>query len=185
MTVRCHVEIPDNCVISLNPLRPEHCYGCCTGILKTSNCRTPGECWLRWGWGGGLSNVTAWPRAYVLTSPLHQELSPEQATVAFCICMDAWRLMYDMIFCSYHTGNTLRLFWVWGSQPVIVKSNYVLGAGIVTSGFRLDGRGVGVRVPQGARFFPLHVVQTGSGAHPALYVMGTGALTLGVKRPGA
>jgi len=29
-----------------------------------------------------------------------------------------------------------------------------------------------------------HRVQTGSGAHPASYTVGTGALTLGVKRPG-
>jgi hypothetical protein len=38
----------------------------------------------------------------------------------------------------------------------------------------LDGRGVGVRVPVEARFSPLHSVQTGSGAHPASYLMGTG-----------
>jgi hypothetical protein len=30
----------------------------------------------------------------------------------------------------------------------------------------------------------LHVVQTGSGAHPAFYPMGTWALTPGVKRQG-
>jgi hypothetical protein len=29
-----------------------------------------------------------------------------------------------------------------------------------------------------------HRVQNGSGAHPASYLMGTGALSLGVKRPG-
>jgi hypothetical protein len=34
--------------------------------------------------------------------------------------------------------------------------------------------------------FSLHqAVQTGSGAHPASYPMGTGALTQGVKRPGS
>jgi hypothetical protein len=37
----------------------------------------------------------------------------------------------------------------------------------------LDDRGVGVPVPVGARIFLLHVVQTGSGAHPA-NSMGTG-----------
>jgi hypothetical protein len=37
-----------------------------------------------------------------------------------------------------------------------------------------DGRGVGVRVPVGARFSLLHVVQTGSGAHPVSYPVGTG-----------
>jgi hypothetical protein len=43
---------------------------------------------------------------------------------------------------------------------------------------------VGVRVPVGARFSFLHVVQTGSRAHPASYTMDPGALSPGVKRPG-
>jgi hypothetical protein len=30
----------------------------------------------------------------------------------------------------------------------------------------------------------LHVVQVGPGAHPTSYTMGTGASSLGVKRPG-
>jgi hypothetical protein len=30
----------------------------------------------------------------------------------------------------------------------------------------------------------LHLVQTGSGVHPTSYLMGTGALSPGVKRPG-
>jgi hypothetical protein len=33
-------------------------------------------------------------------------------------------------------------------------------------------------------FSLLHIVQTGSGAHPAYYRMGTKALSPGVKRPG-
>jgi hypothetical protein len=33
-------------------------------------------------------------------------------------------------------------------------------------------------------FLFLYVVQTGSGAHPASYPMGTGAVSPGVKRPG-
>jgi hypothetical protein len=45
--------------------------------------------------------------------------------------------------------------------------------GIATA-YELDGRGIGVRVPLRARFSLLHVVQTGSGAHPASYPMGTG-----------
>jgi hypothetical protein len=41
-----------------------------------------------------------------------------------------------------------------------------------------------VRFPAGAGNFSLHHrVQTCSGAHPA-YLMGTGALSLGAKRPG-
>jgi hypothetical protein len=38
------------------------------------------------------------------------------------------------------------------------------------------GRGSGVRVAVGAIFSLLHVVQTGFGAHPASYPMGTGAV---------
>jgi hypothetical protein len=43
----------------------------------------------------------------------------------------------------------------------------------IAAGYGLDGRGVGVRVPVGD-FSLLHVVQTGSGAEPASYPMGTG-----------
>jgi hypothetical protein len=56
-------------------------------------------------------------------------------------------------------------------------------AGIAT-GYGLDGRRVGVRVPVEVRFlFSLHVVQTGYGAQPPIqWVPGT--LSPGVKRPG-
>jgi hypothetical protein len=48
--------------------------------------------------------------------------------------------------------------------------------------YGLDGRGIGVRVPVEENFSPFHVVQTGSGAHPASYPMGTGGKAAGVKR---
>jgi hypothetical protein len=38
----------------------------------------------------------------------------------------------------------------------------MVGAGIAT-GYGLDGRGFGVRIPEEARFSPLHVIQTGFG----------------------
>jgi hypothetical protein len=66
-----------------------------------------------------------------------------------------------------------------GGKLTKVKEKYAFikrrgsAVGVVT-GYGLDGRGVGVRVPVGVRFSPLHVVQTGSGAHPASYPMGTG-----------
>jgi hypothetical protein len=47
--------------------------------------------------------------------------------------------------------------------------------------YGLDGRVVGVRVPVGAKIYPLHVVQTSSEAYPASYPMGTGALYSGVN----
>jgi hypothetical protein len=40
----------------------------------------------------------------------------------------------------------------------------------IKTGCGLDGRGVGVRVPVGSRnLSSLHVIQIGSGAHPASY----------------
>jgi hypothetical protein len=53
----------------------------------------------------------------------------------------------------------------------------------IAAGCGLDDREVGVRVPVGSRIFsPLHAVQTSSGAHPAAYPVGTGALSPGVKQ---
>jgi hypothetical protein len=55
--------------------------------------------------------------------------------------------------------------------------------GIVT---RLDEQGVGVRFPVGANVFSiLRNVQTGSGAHSASCVMGTGGSFSGSKATGA
>jgi hypothetical protein len=55
----------------------------------------------------------------------------------------------------------------------------------VALGYGLEDRGSGVRFPAGAGNSSLrHRVQNGSGAHPASYPMGTGALSLGIKRPG-
>jgi hypothetical protein len=39
----------------------------------------------------------------------------------------------------------------------------------IATGHGLNDRGVRVRVPARERFLPLHVVHTGSGAHPASY----------------
>jgi hypothetical protein len=51
--------------------------------------------------------------------------------------------------------------------------------GIATC-YGLDDRGVGVRVPVGAKIFSLlQVVQTGSGVHPTSYPMGTGGKAAG------
>jgi hypothetical protein len=47
-------------------------------------------------------------------------------------------------------------------------------AASITTGYRLEDRVLGVRVPVGTRFSPFHSVQSGSGAHPASYRMGTG-----------
>jgi hypothetical protein len=47
---------------------------------------------------------------------------------------------------------------------------------VIATGYELEDRNVGVRLPVGSRFSLLHVVQTGSGAHPASYPRGTGGL---------
>jgi hypothetical protein len=52
--------------------------------------------------------------------------------------------------------------------------------GIVT-GYGMDDRGVGARVPVGEEFSLLRVVQTGSGAHPTSYQMGNGGSFPGGK----
>jgi hypothetical protein len=44
----------------------------------------------------------------------------------------------------------------------------------IATGYGLDGRGVEVRVSAGVRLFPLYLVHTGSGVHPANYPVGTG-----------
>jgi hypothetical protein len=52
------------------------------------------------------------------------------------------------------------------------------------TGYWLEGQGVEVRVPVGVRFYPLHDVQTGSGAQPASYPIGTEVSFLGGKADG-
>jgi hypothetical protein len=52
--------------------------------------------------------------------------------------------------------------------------------GIATA-YGLDNREVGVRVLVGSEFSLLHIVHTGSGAHPAYYPMGTRGSFPGVK----
>jgi hypothetical protein len=55
----------------------------------------------------------------------------------------------------------------------------------IATGYGLDGRGVGVRVPVGQDFCLFRVIQTGSGAHPASYPIGTGGSFPGGKAAGA
>jgi hypothetical protein len=60
---------------------------------------------------------------------------------------------------------------------------YILSLGStvdIATAYGLDDRGVGVRVPVGSEF-SLHIVQTGSGAHPASNPMGTGSTFPGGK----
>jgi hypothetical protein len=55
----------------------------------------------------------------------------------------------------------------------------------IATGYGLDDGWVRVRVPMGQEFSLLHVVQTGSEAHPTSYPMGTGGSFPGGKAAGA
>jgi hypothetical protein len=55
----------------------------------------------------------------------------------------------------------------------------------LATGYGLDCRGFGVRIPVGANFSPLHIIQTGSRVHPAPYSMGTGGSFTWDKEAGA
>jgi hypothetical protein len=48
----------------------------------------------------------------------------------------------------------------------------------------MDHRMIGFRFPAGAGNFSRHCIQSGSGAHPVSYPMGTRGSFPGVKRPG-
>jgi hypothetical protein len=49
----------------------------------------------------------------------------------------------------------------------------------IATGYGLDDQGIGFGVPLESKFSLLHIVQTGSGAQPASYPMGAGALSQG------
>jgi hypothetical protein len=55
----------------------------------------------------------------------------------------------------------------------------------IATGYGLEDQEVGVRVLMGQEFSFLHVVQTGSGAHPASYPMGNAGSYIGDKTAGA
>jgi hypothetical protein len=61
---------------------------------------------------------------------------------------------------------------------MLVACSFLISSGVVSAanGYLWDGRRV--------EFSLLHVVQTGSEAHPASYPMGTGTLYPGEKRQG-
>jgi hypothetical protein len=75
--------------------------------------------------------------------------------------------------------------------PVQLKVEFTLGTpceerGVIALGYGLDDRCSRVRFPEGAGNFSLHHrVQTGSGAYPASYPMGTTGSFPGGKADGA
>jgi hypothetical protein len=70
-------------------------------------------------------------------------------------------------------------------MPLSLYMYFLLDPGIAT-GYVLDDRMIVVRLPVGVGNFSLHHrVQTGSGAHPASYPLGTGGSFPGGKVAGA
>jgi hypothetical protein len=92
--------------------------------------------------------------------------------------------------CTWEARSKIgHIYFIMRSYVHIFNSSTSIGwnrdsvVGIATS-YVLDDRVVGVRVPVGSRIFTSPIVQTGSGAHPTSYTMGTWVSFLGVKRPG-
>jgi hypothetical protein len=87
-------------------------------------------------------------------------------------CYEVYEITFLSV-CPLNSGGFLRgPYRIKGSQDSVV--------GIATC-YGLDDRGVGVPVPEGSRMSLLHVVQTGSGAHPASYPWVPGALSPRIK----
>jgi hypothetical protein len=55
----------------------------------------------------------------------------------------------------------------------------------IATGYKLDDRRVGVRVPVGSIIFSSHIVKTGSGSHTASDSTGNGGSFQGSKTAGA
>jgi hypothetical protein len=88
---------------------------------------------------------------------------------------EAMKIEEDTFIMGYSVPEKVTPYWhEHGNQNSLV--------GRATG---LDGREAGVRTPYRQNFSLLHVVQTGSGDHPASYPMGTGGSFLGAKAAGA
>jgi hypothetical protein len=105
------------------------------------------------------------------SSAITKELSKLTQVVTIVTCIQKVPGLNLRWYTDYHDGNFVMALL----SPEV---------GIAT-GYGLDGRGVGFRVPVRTRFFFFHVVQTGSGAHPASYPIGTGGSFHGGEAAGA
>jgi hypothetical protein len=80
---------------------------------------------------------------------------------------------FRLVWTVYWTLPIVRCLFI--VTTVLVRSRD--SAVCIVTGYGLDSRGAGVRVPAGQEFSLLYVVQTGSGAHTASYPRGTAALS--------
>jgi hypothetical protein len=118
--------------------------------------------------GGRLFQVRNISRSFVRTNFQFRLFLHYQPLLCKFVTYDTGFGLDDWIYCTLCIHN--------GSRDSVV--------GIAT-GYGLDGRGVGVRVPVRSRIFLLHVVQTDSEIHPTSYLLGTGGAFPGAKAAGA
>jgi hypothetical protein len=106
---------------------------------------------------------------------------------SFCLSMaEKWEVtefFTFLDFCNFQT-NTIPLPIMTQTMVTIVIMMCPGSAICIATAYTLDDWGVGVWVPVGSEFSLLHIIQTGSGAHPASYPMGTGGSFLGGKVAG-
>jgi hypothetical protein len=67
------------------------------------------------------------------------------------------------------------------SRSLLLNDSYTRSSGSIVPDYGLDDRAIEVRSPTVADFSSSPCVQTGSGAHPASYPMGTGGSFPGGK----
>jgi hypothetical protein len=112
-------------------------------------------------------------------SLLHSIVPPSWETLAWIILANSVPTS-QRIHCSAIT----RISWLMLYREIIPVyfHNHIKhirsreSAAVIANGYGLDGRGVRVRVPVGARFSSLHVVETGSGAHAVSYPVRAGGI---------
>jgi hypothetical protein len=85
------------------------------------------------------------------------------------------------VYCRYKFITCCRYYNAW-KHKLFFLVVYCGSSGSIVSDYGLDDRSIEVRSPTGADFSSSPCVQTGSGAHPASYPMGTGVLSPGIKR---
>jgi hypothetical protein len=108
------------------------------------------------------------------------------ASMAWCSVKSTGTTLHFTFYSAFKMSNISNISKYVLSSHTHTKLSSVMDSSVgVATGYGLDDRIIGVHFPAGDWNFSLrHRVQTGSGAHPVSYPMDTGALYLGVKRPG-
>jgi hypothetical protein len=84
---------------------------------------------------------------------------------------------------SCHIFLSTEITWFYELHMSLLRAG--IAQAVYRLAYGLDDLEVGVRVQDGREFSFLHVVQTGSGAHPATYPMGIGGSFTGAIVAGA